>query len=94
MDRLKICLKPIDCKKWSDEFKISALKHKLKCKENIVWNHYKTYSILRKEPTSHPEVFDYFLMPALIIKNCLPMPIVMTLSNVLKTEEERKANNR
>ena len=94
IDKLKICLKPLDCKKWSDEFKISALKEKLKCNQNIMWNHHRTYSILRKEATGHKEVFNYYLLPALIIRNCLPMPILMTLSHVMKTEEERKANNR
>lgn len=92
--KLKICLRPANCKKWSDEFKVSALKEKLDCGENIVWNHYKTYSILRKESTSHPEVFNYYLMPTLIIKNCLPMTARIDLSCVMKTEEERKANNR
>ena len=48
-DRLKICIKPINCKKWSDEFKISALKEKLECNLNITWCHYKTFSVLRKE---------------------------------------------
>lgn len=79
VDKLKICIKPLDCKKWSDEFKVSALKEKLRCKQNIVWNHHKTYSILRKEATSHKDVFNYYLIPALIIRNCLPMPIFMTL---------------
>lgn len=94
VEKLKICLRPADCKKWSDEFKISALKEKLKSNMNIMWNHYKTYSILRKEKTEFPGVFNYLLMPALIIKNCLPMAIIMSLSQELKTEEEKRANNR
>ena len=59
-----------------------------------MWNHYKTYSILRKEATEHEKVFNYNLLPAVIIKNCLPMPILVSLQQELKTEEERKANNR
>ena len=59
-----------------------------------MWNHYKSYSILRKEATEHEEVFNYLLLPAVIIKNCLPMPIIVSLQQELKTEEERKANNR
>ena len=94
MNKLKICIRPKDCKKWSDEFKVSALKLKLECDRNIMWNHYKTYSILRKESTEHKDVFDYKLMPAMIIKNCLPMPIMMVLLQEQKTEAERKANMR
>ena len=80
VEKLKICLRPTDCKKWSDEFKVSALKEKLKPDLNIMWNHYKTYSILRKEKTSFQGVYNYLLLPPLIIKNCLPMAITMTLS--------------
>ena len=94
VDKLKICLRPLGCKKWSDEFKISALKYKVQCNKNLMWNHFKTFSILRKEGTDHREVFNYFLLPALIIKNCLPLPVLMRISHVLKTDEERKANNR
>jgi hypothetical protein len=31
VEKLKICLRPEGCKKWSDEFKVPALKFKLKC---------------------------------------------------------------
>jgi hypothetical protein len=34
-ERMKICVKPISCKKWSDEFKVTALKDKLECDLNI-----------------------------------------------------------
>ena len=81
VDSLKICLRPSGCKKWSEAFKLSSLKNKLACDNNIMWTHYKTYSILRKEATQHKEVFNYYILPALIIKNCLPMPILMTLSH-------------
>jgi len=94
VEKLKICLRPSGCKKWSDEFKVTALKFKLNCNLNIMWNHYKTYSILRKEKTDQEGVFNYMLLPAMIIKNCLPIPILITLSQEQKTEEERKANNR
>ena len=59
-----------------------------------MWNHYKTFSILRKEATDHKKVFNYFILPALIIKNCLPLPVLMTITHIMKTDEERKANNR
>ena len=52
-----------------------------------MWNHYKNYSILRKEATEHKEVFNFILLPALIIKNCLPLPLKLTLSQVMMSGE-------
>jgi hypothetical protein len=52
-----------------------------------MWNHYKTYSILRKEKTAMEGVFNYMLLPAMIIKNCLPLPLLISLSQEQKTEE-------
>jgi len=95
VEKLKICLRPKEgSKKWSEEFKVSALKSKLKCDLNIMWSHYKTYSILRKEKTGMDGVFNYMLLPAMIIKNCLPLPLLITLSQEYKTEEQRKTNMR
>ena len=94
LDKLKICIKPQGCKSWSEEFKLPAIKNRLHCDQNIVWQHHRTYSVLRKEATEHKGVFNYLLIPALIIKNCLPMPFYLRLNYTLKTEEERKANNR
>ena len=85
--QLKMCVKPIDSKRWSDEFKVSAMKKKLVCGQNIMWNHHKNYSILRKEATVDKEVFNFLLLPALLIKNCLPLPIKLTLSQVMKAGE-------
>ena len=94
IEKMKICIKPEGCKSWSEEFKIPALKNRLHCNQNIVWQHHRTYSVLRKEATEHKDVYNYLLIPALIIKNCLPMPFDLRLNYTLKTEEERKANNR
>ena len=94
MEKLKICIMPEGCKSWSEEFKIPAIKNRLNCNQNIVWQHHRTYSVLRKEATGHKDVFNYLLIPALIIKNCLPKPLYLRLNYTLKTEEERKANNR
>ena len=93
-DALKICLRPAGCKKWSEEFKITRLKHKLHVGQNIVWNHYKTHSILRKEATDHKEVFNYYLLPAMIVKNCLPMPLLMTFSHVVGEDQESISSRR
>jgi hypothetical protein len=32
-------------------------------------------------------VFNYMLLPAMIIKNCLPLPLLISLSQEQKTEE-------
>ena len=92
--KLKITMKPIDCKKWSDELKIPALKEKLQTNLNILWCHYKTYSILRKEKVSDKGVYNLLILPPLIIKNCLPIPISIKLQLDIKTEEEMKQNMR
>jgi len=93
MKKLKICLRPIGYKKWSDEFVISSLKKKLNCNENIIWNHHRTYSILRKEATENKNVFNFLLLPALVIKNCLPLNIDMTLSMVTPPSDDDGAQS-
>ena len=93
-ERLKICIRPENCKKWSEEYKIQALKDKLNPNQNILWGHYTTFSILRKETTKQADVFNFAINPAVIVKNCLPVPISMFLSQDQKTEEELKQNNR
>ena len=52
-DRMKICVRPISCKKWSDEFKVRPLKQRLAINSNVMWCHYKTYTILRKVPVEN-----------------------------------------
>ena len=94
MEKMKICIRPENCKKWSEEYKIPALKYKLNPNQNILWGHYLTFSVLRKEQTKHSDVFNFVINPAMIVKNCLPIPISMFLSQDEKTEEELKQNNR
>ena len=48
---------------------------------NLSWNHSDTYTILRKERTESDGVFNYFLLPAVIIKNCLPMPVHLSINH-------------
>ena len=74
--KMKICVKPNFAKKWSNEFKIQSLKEKANLANvNIIWEHDKTYSILRKERTDKNQVFNFVLLPAMIVKNCLPTAI-------------------
>jgi len=47
---------------------------------NIVWKHFDTYSIIRKQRTMRDKVFDLAIMPALMLKNCMPMKIMVTVS--------------
>ena len=94
MEKLKICIKPEGCKAWSEEFKVNAVKNKLSVNQNIVWQHHRTYSVLRKEATPYEGVYNYLLIPSLIIKNCLPMPLYVRLNYTLKNEEEKKAGKK
>lgn len=60
-----------------------------------MWCHYKTYTILRKVPVENqPNVFNFCLLPAMIIKNCLPIAVNITMSQEKKNEQELKDNNR
>jgi hypothetical protein len=76
---LKIAIRPHLCRKWSQEFKLQAVKDKIVPELNIVWQHHETYSILRKERTLHPAVFNFVLQPPLILKNCLPCPLAIQI---------------
>jgi hypothetical protein len=49
--KIKIAVRPSRCKKWSQEFKLHAMKTKIDSDVNVVWQHDQTYSILRKEAT-------------------------------------------
>ena len=49
MEQLKICIRPENCRKWSTEYKMFSLKKKLLSDDNILWEHYTTFSVLRKE---------------------------------------------
>ena len=73
--KMKICIKPSFSKRWSDAFKLQPMKEKLRSNENIIWAHGNTYSIMRKEQTNRENVFNYAILPALIVKNCLPTKI-------------------
>ena len=88
--KAKIAVRPSKCRKWSQEFKVDAMKRKCKAGMNTEWPHYQTYSILRKEATSQPQVFDFLLMPPLIVKNCLPTAISVELTEQKSGEEEAK----
>lgn len=55
------------------------MKYQIKPNVNVVWRHDQTYSILRKLPTSLDGAYDLALIPALIIKNCLPCNIQIDL---------------
>ena len=81
---MKIAIRPSGCRKWSQEFKLEAMKNKVSLGYNVVWQHHDTYSILRKVNTSHPRVFDFVLQPPLIVKNCLPCPLNIDLSTTEK----------
>ena len=95
MEQLKICIRPENCKKWSTEYKMFSLKKKLNTEDNILWEHYTTFSVLRKENIrGRDDVINFIINPAMIIKNCLPIPISMFLTQEEKTEEELKQNNR
>lgn len=77
---MKISIQPEFTNKWSDEFKLQALKDKLETNKNIIWGHSRTYSILRKVPTDKPGVFNFCIMPPMIVMNCLPCTIQLKVS--------------
>ena len=86
--KLKICLRPVGTKKWSEEFKIPIIKSdKLKPNENILWNHHNTQTIMRKESTENKNVFNLLLLPSLVITNCLPMSLDITISLINRPED-------
>ena len=95
MEQLKISIRPEKCTKWSVEYKLVSLKKKLNTDENILWEHFTTFSILRKENVrGREDLVNFILNPAMIVKNCLPIPITLRLTEEMKTEEEMKLNNR
>jgi hypothetical protein len=78
--KTKIAIRPSKCRKWSQEFKLMAMKKKIMADINTEWPHFETYTVLRKVPTSLPDVFDFILSPPMILKNCLPCPISLELT--------------
>ncbi len=79
-NKIKIAVRPSRCRKWSQEFKLHAMKTKIVADVNVVWQHDQTYSILRKEATSLKDVYDLVLQSPMILKNCLPCQIEIDMS--------------
>ena len=84
--RIKIAIRPSQCRKWSQEFRLQAIKDKILPEMNVVWQHHETYSILRKEPTLLKHVFDLVLVPPVIIKSCLPFKMTIDICGNKKSD--------
>ena len=55
---------------------------------NTEWPHQPSYTIFRKMPTPLSFVYDYVLIPPLIIKNALPCPVRLRIDEeLLETKE-------
>jgi len=39
--------------------------------------HGKTYTIIKKEPANFADAYDIVLRPPLLLKNCLPVPVLI-----------------
>jgi hypothetical protein len=80
--KAKIAIRPSKCRKWSQEFKLDAMKKKIREDVNTEWPHFETYSVLRKVQPNKKliDVFDFILNPPMIVKNCLPCPISLELT--------------
>ena len=56
------------------------MKTKIESDVNVVWQHDQTYSILRKQATKLKDVYDLLLQSPMIVKNCLPCPLEIELT--------------
>jgi hypothetical protein len=59
------------------------MKTKIDADVNVVWQHNETYSILRKVATNLQAAYDLVLLPAVIIKNCLPCRLTVGIAGQL-----------
>lgn len=57
---------------------IRALKVKLPVNRATFLKHGKTFTIIKKEPSEFEEAFDINFRPPLLLKNCLPVSIVVS----------------
>lgn len=57
---------------------LKALKNKLPVNKTTFLKHGKTYTIIKKEAAEFADAFDINFRPPLIVKNCLPIPIIIS----------------
>eukprot|EP00347_Sterkiella_histriomuscorum_P000566 403375355 len=66
---------------WSDLLPINALKLKLPVDKTTFLKHGKTFTIIKKEKGDFIDAYDITFRPPLILKNCLPVPIMVTFED-------------
>jgi hypothetical protein len=66
------------------------MKDKMIPDENTEWPHLPTYTIIRKIKNPLDGVFDYVLLPPMILRNCLPCPIKLQIEEEFKDKIEVK----
>ena len=69
---MRIAIRPKKHKKWGTEYKFLPMKKHMNIEENTEWPHLPSYTIVRKVTNPLDGVFDFVLLPPMIIKNCLP----------------------
>lgn len=57
---------------------INALKQKLPVDKTTFLKHGKTFTIIKKEKADFNDAYDITFRPPLLLKNCLPVPILIT----------------
>jgi len=62
------------------------LKKKLNVDENTEWSHAPSYTVVRKVKSALDGVFDFVLLPPIIVKNCLPCRINLKIEEEFKDE--------
>ena len=54
-----------------------SLKTKLPLNKATYLKHGRTYTIIKKESSQFADAYDIVLRPPLLLKNCLPVPIIV-----------------
>ena len=65
----------------------------LKADDNTEWPHFPNYTIVRKVKQQIEGVFDYVLLPPMIIKNCLPSLISLEIVEEFKDTKDIKSSD-
>lgn len=69
--------KTLEGKVWSDPLPINSLKLKLPVDKATFLKHGKTFTIIKKIRSTFKDAFDIVLRPPLLVKNCLPVPLML-----------------
>lgn len=62
--------------------------------DNTEWPHMPNYTIVKKLKTPLDEVYDYTLLPPIIVKNCLPCPLSLLVTEEFKDKIEVKSQDK